>query len=196
VTTAEAYHLSSSEHSCDGCHTLQTVDENCAGCHHALTEKPAERTCVVCHNGPPPASAALEIAPTVTDLRLDALPALSDAFPETVTVDFLIDRYEASLLPHAKIVTKLDTMVRENKLARRFHGDTTTLCSGCHHRTPAGTRPPGCRACHSASADPTRDRPNLKVAYHRQCVGCHIAMQIEKQGCTDCHAEKAEEVAS
>jgi hypothetical protein len=196
VTTVEAYHLSSSEHSCVGCHTLQTVDKKCAGCHHTLTETPAERTCVVCHNGPAPGSPALEIAPTISDPGLDALPTLSDSFPETVTIDFLIDKYEASLLPHAKIVNKLDTMVRENKLARRFHGDTATLCSGCHHHTPAATRPPGCRACHSAATDPARDQPDLKVAYHRQCVGCHIAMHIEKQGCTDCHKERAEEVAS
>jgi hypothetical protein len=195
VTAAEAYHLSSSEHSCVGCHALQTVDKKCAGCHHPMTESPAKRTCVVCHHGPVPGSLALEIAPTLADWRLDALPAPSDAFPETVTIDFLVDRYEASKLPHAKIVAKLDETVRESTLASRFHKDTETLCSGCHHHTPAGTRPPPCRACHSA-AEPTRDQPGLKVAYHRQCVGCHIAMVLPKQGCTDCHAERAEEVVS
>jgi DnaJ-class molecular chaperone len=132
----------------------------------------------------------------ISDPQLDVLPAPSDAFPETVTIDFLVEDYEASTLPHAKIVTKLDTLVRANELARGFHENTDTLCSGCHHQTPTGTRPPQCRACHSAAADPTRDQPGLKVAYHRQCVGCHIAMNIDKQGCTDCHAERAEEVES
>jgi hypothetical protein len=31
----------------------------------------------------------------------------------------------------------------------------------------------------------------LKGAYHRLCIGCHDAMNIEKPAtCTDCHAEK------
>jgi hypothetical protein len=161
-----------------------------------MSQLPTEGTCVVCHNGPPPGSEALQIAPTMAEPRLDVLPAVSDAFPETVVIEGLVDRYEASTLPHAKIVAKLDEYVRSSKLAGRFHGDTETLCSGCHHFSPVGTRPPPCRACHALEAEPTRDHPGLKVAYHRQCVGCHIAMDLPKQGCTDCHAERAEEVES
>jgi hypothetical protein len=64
------------------------------------------------------------------------------------------------------------------------------MCVGCHHHSPAGARPPPCRSCHSQAADATRDRPGLKAAYHRQCLGCHIDMGVSKQGCTDCHAVK------
>jgi len=145
---------------------------------------------VVCHSGPPPGSQALETTPTQVDLRLDPLPNPSDDYPETSVIESLVDTYEASTLPHAKIVGKLDEIVRESTLAGRFHTDTATLCSGCHHHSPVGTRPPPCRACHSGEADATRDFPRLKVAYHRQCIGCHIAMNIQKQGCTDCHAAR------
>ena len=196
VTMDQAFHLSRSEHSCVGCHAQKTLEKQCAGCHYTLSESPAERTCVVCHNGPPPDSQALETAPMFVDLRLDPLPIPSDDFPETVVIATLVDTYEASTLPHAKIVGKLDEKNRESKLAGRFHVDTKTLCSGCHHHSPVGTRPPPCRACHSAKADATRDRPGLKVAYHRQCVGCHIEMNIQKQGCTDCHSARTEEVES
>jgi hypothetical protein len=196
VTMAQAYHLSTSEHSCVGCHAEQTAGKECAGCHHSMSQLPAESTCMHCHNGPPPGSEALQIAPVMAEVQLDALPVVSDAFPEEVVIDGLVDQYEASKLPHAKIVATLDEYVRSSKLAGRFHGDTETLCSGCHHHSPVGTRPPPCRACHAAEADPTRDRPGLKVAYHRQCVGCHKAMGLPQQGCADCHAQRSEEVES
>jgi hypothetical protein len=122
--------------------------------------------------------------------QLDPLPALSEGFPETVVIDALVSEYEASVLPHAKIVRALDAPVRDSSLASRFHGDSATLCSGCHHHSPVGVRPPACRSCHSESADPISDRPGLKVAYHRQCVGCHVEMAVKQQGCTDCHALK------
>jgi hypothetical protein len=193
---AQAFHLSTSEHSCVGCHAQHTAEESCAGCHHSMSRVPSEHSCAVCHDGPPPGSPELETAPTLTEVRLEALPATTDDFPETVVIDGMVDRYEASTLPHSKIVAKLDEYVRSSKLARRFHGDTDILCSGCHHYSPVGTRPPPCRSCHAETADPTRDRPGLKVAYHRQCVGCHIAMDLPQQGCTDCHAERSEEVES
>jgi hypothetical protein len=196
VTVAQAYHLAASEHSCVGCHARHAAEEGCAGCHHSMTQPPAESTCVQCHNGPPPGSPALEIAPMWAEPQLDVLPALSDDFPETVVIDGMVDRYEASQLPHSKIVVKLDEIVRSSKLAGRFHGTSETLCSGCHHHSPVGTRPPPCRSCHAEAGDPTRDHPGLKVAYHRQCVGCHIAMDLPQQGCTDCHAERSEEVES
>jgi hypothetical protein len=129
----------------------------------------------------------LETAPVFSEVRLDPLPVVSDDFPETVVIESLVDTYEASSLPHAKIVAKLDEAVRASKLAGRFHGRTETLCSGCHHLSPVGTRPPPCRACHADAGDPTDGRPGLKVAYHQQCLGCHIQMKIQKQGCTDCH---------
>jgi hypothetical protein len=190
VTLAQSYHRESSPYSCVGCHRVSSEQRQCAGCHQVLSTVPAERSCVVCHSGPSTEEGVLAALPEQTKPRLAALPAWSDDFPETVEINSLAADYEGSKLPHAKIVTKLDEEVRASPLAVRFHGDPATLCAGCHHHSPVGSRPPACRSCHSATADPTSDQPGLKVAYHRQCLGCHIRMGIPKQGCTDCHAPK------
>ena len=194
ITTAQAYHLRGSDHSCGGCHDAFINDQTgCVGCHSAAASVSSERACVRCHTGPLPGSAAMELPPVVVDVQFDPLPALSDDFPETVVIDLLVDRYDASTLPHAKIVNALATGTADSVLANFFHDGSATLCSGCHHHTPIGVRPPPCRSCHAAAADATSDRPGLKVAYHRQCVGCHMEMKVDKVGCTDCHAVRAEE---
>jgi hypothetical protein len=194
VTMEQSYHARSSEHSCVGCHASTTSDTSCSGCHRALGQAANERACAVCHSGPRPGFNPDEIPPpTPTEARLAALPAPSDDFPENIEIAGIADLYEPSKFPHAKIVAKLDAAVRESSLAGRFHGSTDTLCAGCHHQSPAGTRPPPCRACHGDSGEATIDKPALKVAYHRQCVGCHIEMGLEKQGCTDCHAAREDQ---
>ena len=193
ITMAQAYHLMSSEHSCVGCHAITTDSKDCGGCHRALGHPPSEGACAVCHSGPHVAALPADgPPPTLAEVTLEALPATSDEFPEKVIIESLVDRYEPSTLPHSKIVGKLHTNVTERALAERIHGATERMCGGCHHHSPAGTRPPPCRSCHSEVADTTRDKPGLKAAYHRQCMGCHIDMGIEKQGCTDCHAERGE----
>jgi len=93
-------------------------------------------------------------------------------------------------MPHLKILARLDAPIRASRLARQFHGTVEAMCAGCHHHSPAGERPPRCAACHGPTAAATMDKPGLKVAYHRQCIGCHQRMGIDKQGCTDCHAER------
>jgi hypothetical protein len=190
VTLAQSYHDHASQLSCVGCHATATEARSCAGCHSVLGASPAESTCATCHTGPATADAVAAAPAMLPEHELDPLPPNSDGYPETVVIDALVDEYQASVLPHAKIVRALDGPVRDSALAARFHGDTATLCSGCHHHSPVGVRPPACRSCHSESADPISDRPGLKVAYHRQCVGCHVAMAVEQQGCTDCHALK------
>jgi hypothetical protein len=147
--------------------------------------------CVICHAGPKPQA---EENPAIADgspmaPELDALPAASDDLPEEVTIDVLVDSYEASTFPHLKIIRRFDEGIRSSTLARQFHGSTEAMCAGCHHHSPAGVRPPKCSACHGGEAAATVDKPSLKVAYHRQCVTCHQRLKI-KAGCTDCHAAK------
>ncbi len=198
VTAAVSYHTDSSDHSCVGCHKTTTASATCGGCHSRLPQPPTASACIVCHNGPqPPADLQPEQQETIlaaahpSDVTLAALPAFSpDSLPETVVIDQLADEYEPSTLPHGKIVARLDAIVRSSKLASRFHGQTEVLCSGCHHHSPVGTRPPQCRACHGETADATTDKPALKAAYHRQCIGCHQEMQIKALECTSCHAKK------
>jgi hypothetical protein len=132
------------------------------------------------------------VPPAYDAVALEPLPAVGDDFPDEITIDFLKQKYEPSVLPHRKIVERLDAIVRGSKLAVRFHGSGDISCSGCHHQSPAGDRPPPCRSCHAGEADATRDKPALLAAYHRQCIGCHQRMAIGHEGCTDCHASKEE----
>lgn len=194
VTLERAYHDPSSTHSCVGCHEEQTEKANCAGCHHAVPTGPLNASCNKCHSGPVgPMAAELIPPPTLAAAQVDELPPTSDDFPDELLLEYMPGGdYGAAKLPHRKIVEHLDRAARQNKLAVRFHGQVETLCAGCHHETPLGSRPPKCASCHAAENEPARDRPGLKTAFHRQCVECHQQMEI-KAGCTDCHAEASKE---
>jgi hypothetical protein len=192
ITLEEAYHSTTSQVACVGCHAARTQVKECVGCHRRRTMSPAETSCAICHSGPPRATAGpnVPLPPPAARPVLPPLPHTSDSFPETVTISSLSKRYEPVKLPHAKIVAKLDAGVRTSPLASRFHRTTDQMCAGCHHHSPVGVTPPECRSCHGTMPAADVDRPALMVAYHRQCIGCHQAMGIKQQGCTDCHAAK------
>jgi hypothetical protein len=194
VTLEEAYHGASSPLSCVGCHRTEQAAKGCVGCHGGLASTETGSDCTGCHQGPWLAPGAEPPAAASDTSEIAALPRISDDFPETVVIDVLSSTYEASTMPHLKISVRLDAGVRKSRLASVLHGDVDTGCEGCHHHAAVGERPPRCRACHGEASQAKTDRPGLKVAYHRQCIGCHQRMGIEKQGCTDCHAKK--EVAS
>jgi hypothetical protein len=194
VSLEDAHHDRSSRLSCAGCHRRSAELADCGGCHHDTTVGSGrDAGCAVCHDGPRP---TLEEPPPAVEgprppVELAALSGPSDSLPETVTIDVLADEYQASTIPHLKIIRRFDDGIRRNALASRFHGSAEAMCAGCHHHSPTGERPPRCAACHGGSAAPTSDAPSLKVAYHRQCLGCHQRLGI-KAGCTDCHAAKEE----
>ena len=191
VSLERAHHEPGSVHSCIGCHQVAAAKGDCAGCHSQASVSRGQQSCAKCHDGPPPYAGEpplLEQGSPVT-VELAELPGASDDLPEEVTIDVLIDIYEASKMPHRKIVARFDAQIRENTLARQFHGSIEAMCAGCHHHSPVGERPPRCGACHGDSGAATIDRPSLKVAYHRQCVSCHQELGL-KDGCTDCHAAK------
>jgi hypothetical protein len=181
VTLEAAQHLSSSEHSCVGCHQREAGEASCAGCHQTLPEPPSKASCLVCHG-----EQKKEAQPV-------QLPPASDDFPAKVTIDLLARDYGPSTMPHETIVRRLQDGVAKSRLAQAFHAGPDTLCAGCHHHSPAGKRPPSCRSCHSGDAARDKDRPSLKAAYHRQCMDCHREMKIDAMGCTDCHAEAGEQ---
>jgi predicted CXXCH cytochrome family protein len=152
---------------------------------------PSKRSCSVCHNGPlPRGPEATRSRAFPAEVTLAPLPKTSDDFPATVLIKRLAREYKPSLLPHLKMVLKLDAIVRKSRLARQFHGVTEVTCAACHHRSPVSKRPASCASCHGPRAHRTRDQPGLKAAYHRQCIGCHQRMGIKEQGCTDCHEER------
>jgi len=131
-------------------------------------------------------------------MLLVAVPGTSRGIsvPDTVILNGQSKLYEPINFNHAK------------------HIQLTKECSGCHHHTTgtlvqdpncirchrnsSETKEVSCKGCHradpfSAAAikekDPKAyhlDKPSLKAAMHRNCIGCH-----EKSngpvGCQDCH---------
>jgi hypothetical protein len=190
VTLEDAYHGASSALSCVGCHRREQAASACAGCHGGMATNQTDSACTGCHEGPWVAPGA-ELPAAAPDTSVVApLPPSSDDFPETVVIDVLSSTYEPSTLPHRKMMVRLDEAVRKSRLASVLHGNVEISCEGCHHHSESTPRPPQCRACHGEAAQAGVDRPGLKVAYHRQCIGCHQRMGIDKLGCTDCHAAK------
>lgn len=194
VPLERAYHDPNSTHSCVGCHQDEAQKTNCAGCHHALPAPPAEASCGKCHTGPTgPVDPAALPDPVLPPVQMGDLPPVSEDFPDEISLEYMPGGdYGPAKLPHRKIVERLDRAARQSGLAARFHGRVETLCAGCHHETPLGSRPPKCASCHANASEQVRDRPALKAAFHRQCIECHQQMEI-KAGCTDCHAEASKE---
>lgn len=193
VTLQTSQHTAGSSYGCVGCHRRTARANDCVGCHEALPRPPGEASCRRCHAGPlPPSDGDEPPRPVIAVPELAPLPPSSDDFPENVEIALLVNRYQPAKLPHRKIVERLDAAVRKGSLARSLHGATETLCAGCHHHMPVGVRPAECRSCHGDAALAGVDRPGLEAAYHRQCLGCHQRMGVDKLGCTDCHREREE----
>jgi hypothetical protein len=91
--------------------------------------------------------------------------------PETVLLKELVDVYEAVEFSHAE------------------HADLAEEgCGSCHHHSPANVYKK-CGACHTKRLFEAEKHNmlNLKAAYHRQCIECHVAWESGPTGCTECH---------
>jgi hypothetical protein len=136
-------------------------------------------------------------------LLLATLPGTSQGIsvPDTLILNSQNKLYEPFKFDHAK------------------HIQLTKECSGCHHHTTgtlvqdancirchrnsSETKVVSCKGCHladpfSAAAikgkDPKlyhNDKPSIKAAMHRNCIGCHEKTQ-GPTGCKDCHQRTKE----
>jgi hypothetical protein len=180
-----------------------------------------ESSCATCHSGPPDASSAFIPLPetalpdleelsgelafnlsgyALMDMQLPPLPSPEELLPEKtqekMEITLLEKSYDASQLPHLKIVKKLTDISNNNRLSLYYHTDQMTMCNGCHHLGSLTVKqmPPVCSTCHTSKNSPQNNTPTLLGAYHRQCLGCHKAMGGEEkerpQSCTGCHKEK------
>ena len=203
INLANAYHNVFSEHSCAGCHNKKKAEKNCAGCHHLVpamdleTMNPKKETCAVCHTGK---KDQLAMPKPLSTAGLD-----QQKVKKEVEIKVLEKEYEPSKFPHREIIDKLVKISNDSKMATHFHRDIQTICAGCHHRSPTAAEankdtPPYCRNCHGISIDMLNPgKTRLLSAYHRQCIGCHDAMKVEKGSsvklgsgnrCADCHKER------
>lgn len=141
--------------------------------HHSKTDI----YCKECHtcNKPTEKEPCLKCCPEFT--RKDVVVRYSiDKAPEVITIDVISDQYGASVFSH------------------RLHAEMADMsggCSLCHHHNPPG-QIASCQDCHKANRKRLNLRkPDLKAAYHRQCLGCHLEWKHEND-CIKCHALKEE----
>jgi hypothetical protein len=121
---------------------------------------------------------------------------LAQPAPDVVMLDELVAVYEPVPFDHKTHAA----------MAEMWQG-----CETCHHRTPtvataAASQPaglvsraktqanaanmPACKECHDVANQRADIRmPNLKGAYHRQCLNCHREWANEN-GCSACHREQ------
>jgi hypothetical protein len=96
--------------------------------------------------------------------------------------------------PRIIVINKLkDTDIYElakfSHLAHAEMSDMTGGCRTCHHYNPPGNVI-GCSECHESSRKRIDiNKPDLKGAYHQQCVNCHRAWS-GKTDCVFCHEIK------
>lgn len=189
VSYERAFHKTEAKQACTGCHAEAKETKKCAGCHQWMPNGMPTSSCAVCHRGPSQGK-AIEVAAT---------PPFQDKekVPEKLQIKILEKEFKPAEFPHLKIVNKLLSIANESSLARFFHGTKEqALCAGCHHRTElqqAAEKAPTCSTCHSRPFDPNSlGRPGLLGAYHRQCVGCHEAMDQKPTAleCVKCHPAK------
>lgn len=205
VRLEQAMHGARDNASCIRCHDRAKTAATCAGCHGQLPKKNfTDADCRLCHDvdltpGAPALQkedAAVRLAAGHVAARAKWRKAVAKAdIPQTVRITAMADQYQGAVLPHGKIVQALADNLGDSALARHFHGESTTLCQGCHHHSPPSLKPPRCASCHGAPfAGDAENRPGLMGAYHGQCMGCHEKMGIAKPAandCTACHQKRA-----
>lgn len=207
VQLAQAMHTSASNQSCIGCHSAAQQAQNCAGCHISMPDKAfAEQECSLCHRidrqtlGPWPMSQESKndiAAAAFAESGDDDTKITDDQIPEKVVINVLEDKYEGAQFPHRQIFRSLESRIADHRMAGHFHTQPTTLCSGCHHNSPASLQPPKCASCHGDAFKGSPDgRPGLMGAYHGQCIKCHQVMDIKEPAATDCGKCHKEKVSS
>jgi hypothetical protein len=204
IKLEKAMHQPDVDMSCAGCHGKMARHSQCNGCHIFIgkDKEKSENYCTNCHLGmvPPDSETPKEIikqqtAKALLEHRLKSSPVLDTGkIPETVTIKALENKYGPVKFPHRKIFQALVDNIKDNKLAEYFHDGTQKMCQGCHHNSPAAQTSPRCSSCHGKPFDESKlFVPGLMGAYHRQCMGCHKEMKMDKPistDCTACHAEK------
>ena len=114
--------------------------------------------------------------------------------------------------PDVVVLRELEALYEPVPFDHRGHAEMAEMwagCETCHHRKPVSgagkgtTRPAGfersqdssaqvpkCKSCHRIGDETvTIKMPNLKGAYHRQCLSCHKEW-MHDNACVICHKPK------
>ena len=191
IPLEKAMHMPNAEQSCTGCHNTVKQKEECIGC-HAFIDKADfnnDQSCNACHMKTDMIDET-QLKELIQKRSSKKKSLTKTDIPEKITIGSLADKYEPTVFPHRKIVNTLIEGIDDNGLAMAFHNDMEMICQGCHHNLPETEKPSACITCHDPSVKNINERPGLKGAYHIQCMECHANMNIDKNGCTDCHKKK------
>ncbi len=136
-------------------------------------------------------------------LLLTTVPGISRGItvPDTVTLNTQSKLFKPFEFDHAKHIE----LTKECSYCHHHTTGTLVQDSNCVrcHRNSSATAIVSCRGCHlvdpfSAAAinenNPKNyhhDKPSLKAAMHRNCIGCHEKM-TGPTGCQDCHQRTKE----
>jgi hypothetical protein len=142
---------------------------------HALPTE-LRNKCVMCHTCTTPTKSdpCLVVCPRVKESTAVHSPAEG---PGLVLMDSKDGQYGPVVFSH------------------RTHAQMTEMsggCYGCHHYKDTAQRILTCRSCHPA--DRKRENvgiPDLKGAYHRQCMDCH-RQWTGAPNCSSCHLGKTD----
>jgi len=121
----------------------------------------------------------------------------------------------AAASPGVVKIDNLSVLYQGVSFDHQMHQDLAT-CAKCHHHTTGEAAEPRCAGCHQGRTTATVacrdchepqpfsaasirekeqdrsryhiDKPGLKAAYHRSCLGCHEETG-GPTGCEDCHAK-------
>ncbi|MCB0732654.1 MAG: cytochrome c3 family protein, partial [Ignavibacteriae bacterium] len=138
--------------------------------------------CKKCHicDTPTKANPCLILCPRN---KLKVVRHLPEEGPENLTID--------------KISSDEDLYGPVN-FTHKLHSEMSLMsggCSICHHFNPPG-KIVKCSHCHETARDrKDKTKPDLKAAFHRQCMDCHKSWE-EKTECESCHSLNSKKIES
>jgi len=121
---------------------------------------------------------------------------------------------QAPTIPEMIEIKGLSNLYDAAWFSHQMHtGYAAEGCASCHHHNTVGPAMPACSTCHSPAAKLDAgfevkiagscaqchkgesikgplSIPDLKAAYHNQCMGCHKEYGSGPLKCDGCHAKK------
>lgn len=119
-------------------------------------------------------------------------------------------------IPENFILNNDSKMFKPVTFPHEMHAEIMSDCEICHHNSIEGQYP-SCKTCHGKPYDPKNskilgikvnrsgilksglmkyfesdylEKPGLKGAFHRKCMGCHKEYDSGPVGCIECHEKK------
>jgi len=98
-------------------------------------------------------------------------------------------KHDIKEAPDTMLLSSLADLYQPVNFNHKLHASMAEMggdCATCHHYSPTEKIPP-CSDCHTPTAQSMDlSKPNLKGAYHRQCLSCHREWSHDTQ-CVLCH---------